>query len=80
MVRTAGKSRGMSSYRVFEPILVFSGGQGADSLQHQAYRILSDELNYHKASASALLMVLGILVLLIPLVIKTWRDQRRAFS
>ncbi len=70
----------MDAYRVFEPILVFSGGQGADSLQHQAYRILSDELNYHKASASALLMVLGILVLLIPLVIKTWRDQRRAFA
>jgi multiple sugar transport system permease protein len=70
----------MDAYRVFEPILVFSGGQGADSLQHQAYKILNDELNYHKASASSLLMVLGIVFLLIPLVIKTWRDQRRAFA
>jgi multiple sugar transport system permease protein len=70
----------MDAYRVFEPILVFSGGQGADSLQHQAYKILNDELNYHKASASSLLMVVGIVFLLIPLVIKTWRDQRRAFA
>jgi multiple sugar transport system permease protein len=70
----------MDAYRVFEPILVFSGGQGADSLQHQAYKILNDELNYHKASASSLLMVFGIAVLLIPLVVKTWRDQRRAFA
>jgi multiple sugar transport system permease protein len=68
----------MDAYRVFEPILVFSGGQGADSLQHQAYRILNDELNYHKASAAALLMVVGIVALLVPLAIKTWRDQRRA--
>ncbi len=70
----------MDAYRVFEPILVFSGGQGADSLQHLTYKILNDELNFHKASAAALLMVAGILILLVPLVIKTYRDQRRAFA
>lgn len=70
----------MDAYRVFEPILVFSGGQGADSLQHLTYKILSDEQNFHKASAAALLMVLGIVVLLIPLIVKTYKDQRRAFA
>jgi multiple sugar transport system permease protein len=45
----------MDAYRVFEPILVFSGGQGADSLQHLTYKILSDEQNFHKASAAALI-------------------------
>jgi multiple sugar transport system permease protein len=70
----------MDAYRVFEPILVFSGGQGADSLQHLTWKILNDEINFHKASAAALLTVVGIVALLVPLVIKTWRDQRRAFA
>jgi multiple sugar transport system permease protein len=70
----------MDAYRVFEPIFVFSGGQGADSLQHFAYKILDNEQNFHKASAAALLMMVGIVVLLIPLILRTWRDQRRAFA
>jgi multiple sugar transport system permease protein len=70
----------MDSYRVFEPILVFSGGQGANSLQFLTYKILFDEQNFHKASAAALLTIAGIVVLLIPLILRTYRDQRRAFA
>jgi multiple sugar transport system permease protein len=70
----------MDSYRVFEPILVFSGGQGANSLQYLTFAILNDEQNFHKAAAAALLTILGILVLLVPLIVRTYRDQRRAFA
>lgn len=68
----------MDAYRLFEPVLVFSGGQFANSLQHLTYTILDIEQNYHRASASALLTVLGVLVLLVPIVVRTWRDERRS--
>ena len=67
----------MDAYRVFEPILVFSGGVGADSLQHLTYRILNNEQNFYKASASAILTVVGIVILLIPILVRTWRDYRK---
>lgn len=67
----------MDAYRLFEPVLVFSGGQFANSLQHLTYTILDIEQNYHRASASALLTVAGVLVLLIPIVVRTWRDERK---
>ena len=65
----------MDAYRVFEPILVFSGGLHAESLQHLTYKILFLEDNYHKSSASALLTILGILVLLTPILRKTYKEQ-----
>ncbi len=66
----------MDAYRVFEPILVFSAGQGASSLQYLTYYLLNGEQNFHKASAAALLTVVGILLLLIPLILRTWRTHR----
>jgi multiple sugar transport system permease protein len=70
----------MDAYRVFEPVLVFSGGQGADSLQHLTYYILNIEQNFFKASASAILTVIGIVLLLIPILRRTWRDQREGVA
>ena len=66
----------MDAYRVFEPILVFSAGQGASSLQFLTYYLLNGEQNFHKASAAALLTVVGILLLLVPLIVRTWRMHR----
>ena len=38
--------------------------------------MLSFEDNVHKAAAYAVLTVLGIIVLLIPMLVSTWREQR----
>ncbi len=66
----------MDAYRIFEPILVFGSALFADSLQHLTYYIISEEVNYNKAAASALLTVVGIVILLIPVLHRTWHEQR----
>jgi multiple sugar transport system permease protein len=66
----------MDAYRVFEPILIFSGGQGANSLQFLTYYFLNNEQNTHKASAAAFITIAGILLLLIPLIYKTFKEQQ----
>ncbi len=66
----------MDAYRVFEPVLVFGSALFADSLQHLTYYIISEENNYNKAAASGLLTVVGILILLIPVLRRTWREQK----
>ncbi len=67
----------MDAYRVFEPVVVLTQGAFTTSVQYLTYHILLHENNPFKASAAAVLTVIGILVLLIPLLVKTWREQRR---
>jgi multiple sugar transport system permease protein len=66
----------MDAYRVFEPILVFGSKVFASSLQYLVYFVLAYEDNAHKAAAYALLTVVGIVILLIPVLRRTWREQR----
>ena len=66
----------MDSYRVFEPVVVLTQGAFTTSVQYLAYYILLQENNPYKASAAAVLTLVGILVLLIPLLVKTWREQK----
>ncbi len=66
----------MDAYRVFEPVVVLTQGAFTTSVQYLTYHILSVENNPYKASASAVLTTLGIGVLIIPMLIKTWREQR----
>lgn len=68
----------MDSYRVFEPILVFNSRVYASSLQYLIYIVLAFQDNVHKAAAYAVLTVLGIVVLLVPVLRRTWREQRGA--
>ena len=67
----------MDAYRVFEPVLVFTQGAFTTSVQYLTYHVLLEENNPYKASAAAVLTVLGIGVLLIPLLRRTWREQRQ---
>lgn len=67
----------MDAYRVFEPILVFGSRVFASSLQYLIYVVMSSEDNIHMAAAYALLTVAGVIVLLTPVLIGTWREQRR---
>lgn len=66
----------MDSYRVFEPILVFGSNVFANSVQYLTYYTLVFENNIHKAAAYAILTVLGVVVLLIPIMIRTYKDQK----
>lgn len=66
----------MDSYRVFDPILVFGSSVFANSLQYLTYYTLAFEGNIHMAAAYAVLTVIGIVVLLVPVLRRTWREQR----
>jgi multiple sugar transport system permease protein len=66
----------MDSYRVFEPVIVLTQGAFTTSVQYLTYYILLQEHNPYKASAAAVLTLIGILILLIPLLVKTWREQK----
>jgi multiple sugar transport system permease protein len=67
----------MDAYRVFEPVVVLTQGAFTTSVQYLTYFILLQENNPYKASAAAVLTTLGIAVLLIPLLVKTWKEQKR---
>ena len=69
----------MDAYRVFEPVLVLTQGVFTTSVQYLTYYILLSENNPYKASAAAVLTLIGIVFLLIPLLVKTWREQKRGF-
>ena len=66
----------MDAYRVFEPVVVLTQGAFTTSVQYLTYHVLLQEDNPYKASAAAVLTVLGIAVLLVPLLRKTWKEQR----
>lgn len=66
----------MDAYRVFEPVLVLTKGAFTGSVQYLTYTLLLEENNPYKASAAAVLTLLGIAVLLVPLLRRTWREQR----
>jgi multiple sugar transport system permease protein len=67
----------MDAYRVFEPVLVLTQGAFTTSVQYLTYYVLMEENNPHKASAAAVLTMVGIAVLLIPVLRRTWREQRQ---
>jgi multiple sugar transport system permease protein len=66
----------MDAYRVFEPVLVLTRGAFTTSVQYLTYAVLLEENNPFKASAAAVLTLIGIGLLLIPLLRRTWREQR----
>ncbi len=67
----------MDAYRVFEPVMVLTQGAFTTSVQYLTYHILLQEDNPYKASAASVLTIIGIALLLIPLLRKTWREQRQ---
>ena len=70
----------MDSYRVFEEIVGFSSQGHVISLQWLTYEFLTPDdagnRSISRASASAMLTMIGIVVLLVPLLSRTWRDHR----
>ncbi len=70
----------MDSYRVFEEIVGFSSQAHVISLQWLTYDFLTPDdagnRSISRASASAMLTMIGIVILLIPVLRRTWRDHK----
>ncbi|MGI9507904.1 MAG: carbohydrate ABC transporter permease [Geminicoccaceae bacterium] len=71
----------MDAYRVFEEIIGFSSQAHRISLQFLTYDFLtpddSGNRSISRASASSMLTMIGIVILLVPLIMRTWRDHQR---
>ena len=72
----------MDAYRVFEEIIGFSSQAHRISLQWLTFDLLSpDETGNRaisRASASAMLTIVGVAFILTPLLLRSWRDHRQA--
>lgn len=69
----------MDNFRVFEPIIGFSSEANATSLSWAIYNDLNGSVDqlFGSAAATSILTMLGVIVLLMPVLIRTWRDFNR---
>lgn len=69
----------MDNFRVFEPIVSFNAGAHAQSLSYFIYADLSATNRLlSSAAATSVLTILGVVVLLSPVILRTWRSFGRA--
>jgi len=70
----------MDAYRVFEEVIGFRSEAHVISLQYLTYDYLtpddSGNRSISRASANSMLTMIGIVILLIPLLMRTWRDHK----
>ena len=66
----------MDNFRVFEPIISFQAEAHARSLSWIIYNDLIEAGNplYGSAGATSILTIIGVAFLLVPVLIRTWRD------
>ncbi|MHA6300025.1 carbohydrate ABC transporter permease [Devosia sp. CAU 1758] len=65
----------MDNFRVFEPIVGFSAEANATSLSWLIYNDLSgDSQQFGSAGATSVLTILGVIILLSPVLVRTWRE------
>lgn len=68
----------MDNFRVFEPIVGFSAAANATSLSYLIYSDLSGtNARFGSAAATSMLTIIGVVVLLSPVLARTWRDFSR---
>lgn len=69
----------MDNFRVFEPIVGFSAQASATSLSWLVYNDLrsGDSPLFGSAAATSMLTIIGVVILLTPVLIRTWRDFSR---
>lgn len=71
----------MDNFRVFEPIVGFNAAASATSLSWVIYNDLRGSdgtMLFGSAAATSMLTILGVSILLAPVIIRTWRANRRA--
>ena len=65
----------MDNFRVFEPIVSFAASAHATSLSWAIYNDLGGETRQlSSAAATSVLTIVGVAILLLPVLIRTWRD------
>jgi ABC-type sugar transport system permease subunit len=65
----------MDNFRVFEPIVSFNAGAHAQSLSYFIYSDLGGETRLlSSAAATSVLTIAGVLMLLSPVLVRTWRQ------
>lgn len=69
----------MDNFRVFEPIIGFSAAASATSLSYLIYNDLraSDSPLFGSAAATSMLTIVGVIILLMPVLRRNWRDFNR---
>ena len=69
----------MDNFRVFEPIVGFSAQAHATSLSWSIFNDLRGQVDqlFSSAAATSVLTVMGVIVLLMPVLVRTWRDFHR---
>jgi len=69
----------MDNFRVFEPIIGFSAAASATSLSYLIYNDLraAESPLFGSAAATSLLTILGVVILLLPVLRRNWREFNR---
>lgn len=69
----------MDNFRVFEPIVSFQAQAHATSLSFIIFSDLRESGNplYGSAGATSMMTIIGVVILLAPVLIRTWRDFTR---
>lgn len=69
----------MDNFRVFEPIVGFQAQAHATSLSYIIFNDLRESGNplYGSAGATSMMTIIGVVILLMPVLIRTWRDFNR---
>lgn len=69
----------MDNFRVFEPIVGFSAQANATSLSFSIFNDLRNQNSqlYGSAGATSLLTIIGVVILLMPVLIRTWREHAK---
>ncbi len=68
----------MDNFRVFEPIVGFSAEANASSLSWMIFNDLSGDAQlFGSAGATSVLTIIGVVILLMPVLKRTWREFNR---
>ncbi|MGV0876264.1 sugar ABC transporter permease [Martelella sp. FLE1502] len=69
----------MDNFRVFEPIIGFSSEANATSLSWLIYNDLTGQVDqlFGSAAATSILTMIGVVILLSPVLVRTWREFNR---
>ena len=68
----------MDNFRVFEPIVSFASEASATSLSWIIYKDLTQDTQlFGSAATTSMLTIFGVAILLLPVLLRTWRDFNR---
>lgn len=69
----------MDNFRVFEPIVGFSAEANATSLSWSIFNDLRGQVDqlFGSAAATSMLTIVGVIILLSPVLVRTWREFNR---